>query len=310
MSNLVFRQKFEKIKISDEGVSEYMKIANAARMKELLQQHGFHFSKSLGQNFLINPSILEDIVEAAKITKEDYVLEIGPGAGSLTQYLAEHAKKVVAVELDTKVLPILEKTLESYSNVRIIHGDVLKVDLRQIIQQECEGQSIKVVANLPYYITTPIIMGLLEKELPITNIVVMVQKEVAERMSAEPGGKEYGALSVAVQYYTNPRMVTVVPPHCFIPQPKIDSMVIALDVLTEPKIYTKDKQLFFKVVKAAFAQRRKTLINSLVNAGDFHLNKEEWKVLLESIGLNEKVRGETLSLENFANITNLLLERQ
>ncbi len=275
-------------------------------LKEIIHKYNFRFNKNLGQNFLIDSNILDTIVDASVIKENTGVIEIGPGIGVLTQSLAEKAEKVVAVELDTHLIPILEDTLQMYPNVRIIHGDALKVDMETIIQHEFKEMDVKVVANLPYYITTPIIMGLLEKRLNISSLVVMIQKEVAERMIAQPAKKDYGALSVAVQYYTKPSIVTTVSPHCFMPQPKVESTVIKLDILKKPSVTVEDERKFLKVVKAAFGQRRKTLVNALTNSGSFKMSKEDLKELLEKLGIEEKQRGETLSINQFAELSNAI----
>ncbi len=275
-------------------------------LKEIIDKYNFRFNKNLGQNFLIDSNILDTIVDASVIEKNTGIIEIGPGIGVLTQSLAEKAEKVVAIEVDTRLIPILEDTMGIYPNVKIIHGDALKVDMENILQQEFKGMDVKVVANLPYYITTPIIMGLLEKRLNISSLVVMIQKEVAQRMIAQPGKKDYGALSVAVQYYTKPSIVTTVSPHCFMPQPKVESTVIRLDILKEPSVNVEDEKRFFKVVKAAFGQRRKTLINALTNSGSFKISKADLKVLLNKLGIEEKQRGETLSIVQFADLSNAI----
>lgn len=271
--------------------------------KELLKQFEFRMSKSLGQNFLIDKSILDKIIEGAGLTKEDYVLEIGPGMGSMTQKLCESAAKVVAVEIDKKLIPVLNVTLSEYDNVTVVNQDVLKVDLKALLEEHFGGTPVKVVANLPYYITTPIIMKLLEEKLNLSSITIMVQKEVGDRIKAAPGGKEYGALSVAVQYYAKPSQVLLVPPHSFIPQPEVDSIVLKLDILEEPAVKVQDEKLFFRVVKASFGQRRKTLLNAL-SAGNLGLSKEQFKEVLAAVDVDENRRGETLCLQEFANITN------
>ena len=272
-------------------------------VKEIVNRYDFAFSKSLGQNFLIDGNIVRKIVREANITKDDYVLEIGPGIGTLTEELALNAKKVVAVELDSNLLPILDETLKSYDNIEIIHGDILKVDIDKIIEEKFEGKRIKVVANLPYYVTTPIIAMLLEKDLNLDSIIVMVQKEVAERMAASPGGKEYGSLSVFVNFYSNPEIVVKVPKTVFMPQPKIDSSVIKLNIKKElPEV---DKEQFFKVVKAAFSKRRKTILNSLSTYG-FKLDKDDFKKALDEAGINQTIRAENISVNDFIKISKLL----
>lgn len=263
----------------------------------ILRTFGLRMSKKLGQNFLIDEQVVAGIVDAADIKQDDVVLEIGPGIGTLTQGLAEAGGKVVAVELDTRLVDILAKTLDGYDNVRVVHGDILKID----ISREMSANQYKVVANLPYYITTPIIMGLLEKRLPIERLVTMVQKEVAERMVAKPGGKDYGALSVAVQYYTQPEIIFVVPPKSFIPAPAVESAVIRCIVRSQPPVDVNNEKKFFRVVKAAFAQRRKTLTNNLKGAG---IPVAEVQAILETTGIDGTRRGETLSLQEFALIAN------
>lgn len=273
-------------------------------LKELLARHGFRFSKSLGQNFLIDENILHKIIEGARITDKDMVLEIGPGVGTLTRAIAQQAASVTAVEIDSALLPILEETLKEFSNTRVIHGDILKLDITQLINDNFKDQSFKVVANLPYYITTPIIMRFLEEEQPFSTMVVMIQKEVAERMAAKPSSKAYGALSVAVQFYTKPRIVGLVPASVFMPPPKVDSIVIALDKRETPAVDVKDRASFFRVVKALFSQRRKTLLNTLSSAQLVNMDKEELKKSLISLGIDPQRRGETLTLEEMAKISN------
>lgn len=270
-------------------------------VKEIIEKHGFRFSKSLGQNFLIDGNIIDKIIEGSNINAGDGIIEIGPGIGTLTQKLCENAEKVVAIELDNNLLPILEETLGDYNNVEIIHGDVLKVDLHQLIREKLEDRMVKVVANLPYYITTPIIMKLLEEKLDIDKIVVMVQKEVAFRMKALPGNKDYGALSVAVQYYSKPEIIVDVPQNVFMPRPNVDSAVIMLDVYKAPAVQVKEQKLFFRVVKAAFGKRRKTLLNALANSID--LKKEEIEAVLKRSEIDPMRRGETLDIAEFARIS-------
>ena len=264
-------------------------------------------SKSLGQNFLIDQGILKSIVQAAELTKEDVVLEIGPGLGSLTAELAESAGSVLAVEIDKRLVPILRETLKGYDNIRIINADILQLDPAAEFGDVSPGR-LKIVANLPYYITTPVIMKLLESGIKAKTMVLMVQKEVADRMKASPGGKDYGALSVAVQYYSKPSVVQEVPPQSFIPKPEVYSSVIKLELYDKPPVELYDEMLFFRLVKAAFGQRRKTLVNALNNAGYFSLDKEEIKRMLEKTGIGEKQRGETLSLEQFAQLANLIFK--
>ncbi len=272
-------------------------------IKEVLGRHGFKFSKSLGQNFLIDGNIVRKIVDEGNIKKDDYVLEIGPGMGTLTEELALRAKKVVAVEIDSTLLPILDETLHKYNNVEIIHGDVLKIDVEKLIHEKLDGGPVKVVANLPYYVTTPIIAKLIEDNLNLESIIVMVQKEVAERMEAGPGGKEYGSLSVFVNFYSKPEIVVKVPKTVFMPQPKIDSAVIKLTINKELPDVDKDK--FFKIVKAAFSKRRKTILNSLSTYG-FNIEKETIKEALEKLNISPETRAENLSVEDFIKISKTL----
>lgn len=277
---------------------------------EIIQKYEFAFQKKFGQNFLIDTHVLDKIIQAAGLTKEDMVVEIGPGIGTMTQYLAERAGTVVAVEIDTNLIPILKETLGDYDNVTVINEDILKVDIRKLAEQYHGGRPIKVVANLPYYITTPIIMGLFESEVPIENITVMVQKEVAERMQAGPGTKDYGALSLAVQYYAEPYIVANVPPNCFIPRPNVGSAVIRLTRHQEKPVSVKDEKLMFRLIRASFNQRRKTLQNGLNNSGEVPFSKEEIASAIEKLGLPAAVRGETLTLEQFAVLTDILCEGQ
>ena len=273
---------------------------------EIIQKYQFHFQKKYGQNFLIDTHVLEKIIHEAGITKEDCVIEIGPGIGTMTQYLAECAGQVVALEIDSKLIPILEETLSAYDNVTIINEDVLKVDFQKIVEEKNEGRPVKVVANLPYYITTPIIMGLLESHTPLESITIMVQKEVAERMQEGPGSKEYGALSLAVQYYARPEIVAQVPPNCFIPRPSVGSVVIRLTRYKQPPVQVADERFLFQLIRASFNQRRKTLVNGLSNAANLNLSKEKITEVLEAMGLSPMIRGEALSLEEFATLSNLL----
>ena len=268
----------------------------------VLQKYHFNFQKKFGQNFLIDPHVLEKIVEAAGVTKDDFVLEIGPGIGTMTQYLCENAREVTAVEIDTNLIPILEDTLSAYDNVTVINQDILKLDIAKLAMERNGGKPIKVVANLPYYITTPIIMGLFENHVPISSITIMVQKEVADRMQVGPGTKDYGALSVAVQYYCDTEIVAKAPRHMFIPQPNVDSTVIGLHVREERKYPVDNEDIFFKTVKAAFGQRRKTLLNALGGLG--FLSKDDIKEVLQMANIDEKRRGETLSIEEFATLAN------
>ncbi len=276
-----------------------------SKTKEIVSKYGFRFSKSLGQNFLIDGNIITKICEGAEITDRDGIIEVGPGIGTLTQQLSKYAKKVVAVELDTKLMPILEETLEGIDNVQVINKDILKVDIEKLIEDEFEGLDVKVVANLPYYITTPIIMRLLESRLNIKSISVMIQKEVAMRMTASPGGKDYGALSVAVQYYSNPKIIANVPSSVFIPKPNVDSAVIKLDIYKKPPVEVLDEKLMFRVVKSAFGQRRKTIVNAL-SGGYLDLDKETIKKVLEIAEIDPQKRGEVLSIEDFAHIADTI----
>ncbi|MEI7027687.1 16S rRNA (adenine(1518)-N(6)/adenine(1519)-N(6))-dimethyltransferase RsmA [Paenibacillus sp. y28] len=283
-------------------------IATPVRTKEIINKYGFSLKKSLGQNFLIDLNILGKIVSAAGLDASRGALEIGPGIGALTEQLAKTAGKVVAVEIDQRLLPILGETLGGYSHVEVIHGDVLKLDLKEILATRfprCEG--ISVVANLPYYVTTPIIMKLLEERLPLEHIVVMIQKEVADRMAAKPGTKDYGSLSIAVQYYCEPAVVTIVPKTVFIPQPNVDSAVIRLSLRKEPPVPVEDEGHFFEVVQAAFGQRRKTLVNNLMNRYPGRMARPEWEALLLDNAIEPQRRGETLSMEEFARLSNALL---
>lgn len=280
------------------------KLSDPKKTIEVIQKYQFAFQKRFGQNFLIDAHVLEKIVSAAGITKDDCVLEIGPGIGTMTQYLAESAGQVIAVEIDTNLLPILTDTLKDYSNVKVINQDILKVDINELVKEYNNGRPIKVVANLPYYITTPIIMGLFESNVPIDNITVMVQKEVADRMQVGPGSKDYGALSLAVQYYASPYIVANVPPNCFIPRPNVGSAVIRLTRYQEPPVQVKDPKLMFKLIRASFNQRRKTLQNGLNNSPEISFSKEEITKAIESLGVSPSVRGEALSMEQFAQLAN------
>lgn len=281
-------------------------LGNPSNTIEVLKKYGFRFQKRYGQNFLIDSHILEKIIEAAEITKEDMVLEIGPGIGTMTQYLAEHAREVVAVEIDKTLIPILEDTLSAYDNVTVINEDILKVDIETLAREKNGNRPIKVVANLPYYITTPIIMGLFESHTPLASITIMVQKEVADRMQAGPGTKDYGALSLAVQYYAKPEIMMNVSPGCFIPKPNVGSAVIRLTRYEQNPVQVKDEDFLFLLIRAAFGQRRKTLVNSLTNASFLSLSKEEILHALSEMGVSETVRGEALTLEAFAKLSNLL----
>ena len=276
----------------------------------VLQKYNFVFQKKFGQNFLIDTHVLDKIIRSAEITKDDFVLEIGPGIGTMTQYLACAAGRVVAVEIDRALIPILEDTLDGYDNVTVINEDVLKVDIAKLAEEQNSGRPIKVVANLPYYITTPIIMGLFEKNVPIKSITVMVQKEVADRMQVGPGTKDYGALSLAVQYYAKPYIVANVPPNCFMPRPRVGSAVIRLERYEEPPVQVKDEKLMFRIIRASFNQRRKTLANGLKNSPELDFTKEEIETAIETLGKGASVRGEALTLEEFARLSNALCERK
>lgn len=284
------------------------RIATPTKTKEIIDANHFYFKKGFGQNFLIDSNILEHIADAAEITRDDFVLEIGPGIGSLTQVLAERAGKVVAIEIDKNLIPILNDTLKEYQNIEIIQNDILKIDISKLIQEKNDGRPIRVVANLPYYITTPIIMGLLEKRVNIKSMTVMVQKEVAERMQAKPGDKDYGALSIAVQFYSQPILNFIVQPACFMPKPKVASAVITMYQLEQPRVFVKKEEFFFKIVKCAFGQRRKTLLNSLYNQANLEMPKEELIEIFRELGLEDKIRGEALSIEQFAILANKILE--
>lgn len=273
---------------------------------EILQKYDFVFQKRFGQNFLIDTHVLEKIIHASGITKEDFVLEIGPGIGTMTQYLAEAAREVAAVEIDDALIPILKDTLKDWDNVTVIHGDILKTDIRKLAMEKNDGKPIKVVANLPYYITTPIIMGLFENQVPIDSITIMVQKEVAERMQVGPGTKDYGALSLAVQYYAEPEIVANVPPNCFMPRPKVGSAVIRLKKHEAPPVDVKDEKLMFRLIRASFNQRRKTLVNGLKNSQELNYSKEEIENALLKCGLPVNIRGEALTLNQFAELSNAL----
>lgn len=279
-------------------------LGNPQNTIAVLQKYNFIFQKKFGQNFLIDTHVLDKIIRAAEIGKDDLVLEIGPGIGTMTQYLSCAAGKVIAVEIDRALIPILEDTLDGYDNVRVINEDVLKVDIRKLVEEENEGRPIKVVANLPYYITTPIIMGLFENHVPIKSITVMVQKEVADRMQVGPGTKDYGALSLAVQYYAKPYIVANVPPNCFMPRPKVGSAVICLERHEHPPVEVRDEKLMFRVIRASFNQRRKTLANGLKNSPEIDFSKEEIEGAIEKLGKGASVRGEALTLAEFAQLAN------
>lgn len=282
-------------------------LGNYTNTSEILRKYQFRMQKKYGQNFLIDANILTKIVEAAQITKEDTVLEIGPGIGTMTQYLAEAADRVIAVEIDRDLIPILEETLAPYDNVSLLCADILKVDLTKLINEN-GGGPLKVVANLPYYITTPIIMALFESHIPLTSITVMVQSEVADRMQTGPGSKDYGALSLAVQYYAKPEIVARVPASCFTPRPNVDSTVVRLVKYEKPTVKAEDEDWLFGIIRASFNQRRKTLVNGLANAGGLGISREQVESVLEGMGLSKTVRGETFTLERFAELSNRLLQ--
>ncbi len=281
-------------------------LGNPKNTIEILNKYNFMFQKKFGQNFLIDTHVLDKIIRAAEITKEDFVLEIGPGIGTLTQYLCENAREVAAVEIDRNLIPILKDTLSEYDNVTVINQDILRLDLNKLVQERNDGRPINVVANLPYYITTPIIMDLFERHLPLKNVTVMVQKEVAERMQAAPGGKDYGALSLAVQYYAKPYIAANVPPNCFMPRPNVGSAVIRLTLHDRLPVQVPDEKLLFRIIRASFNQRRKTLVNGLNNSPELPFTKEDIQKALESLGIPENIRGEALSLEQFAALANAL----
>ncbi len=283
------------------------KLSNPQRTIEVIKKYEFCFQKKFGQNFLIDGHVLDKIIAGAGVTKDDMVLEIGPGIGTMTQYLAEAAGKVVAVEIDRNLLPILQETLADYDNVKVIHADVLSLDLEKLVQEENGGRPIKVVANLPYYITTPIIMALFEQHVPLANVTVMVQKEVAARMKSGPGSKDYGALSLAVQYYAEPYIVANVPCNCFMPRPNVDSAVIRLTRYEEPPVQVKDEKMLFKIIRASFNQRRKTLQNGLNNSSELNFTKDQIAAAIAEAGFSPSVRGEALTLEQFARLTDILL---
>lgn len=284
-------------------------LGNPQNTIEILQKYNFNFQKKFGQNFLIDTHVLEKIIAAADVTKDDFVLEIGPGIGTMTQYLCEHARAVAAVEIDKNLIPILGDTLGAYDNVEIINQDILKVDIRKLADEKNGGRPIKVVANLPYYITTPIIMGLFESHVPIDSITVMVQKEVADRMQVGPGTKDYGALSLAVQYYAAPEIVAIVPQNCFMPRPKVGSAVIRLTRHKELPVQVEDEKLMFRIIRASFNQRRKTLANGLKNSGELTLSKEVIEESITELGVPVTIRGEALSLAQFAELSNIILKK-
>ena len=285
------------------------KLSNPKETIQVLQKHEFQFKKKFGQNFLIDPHVLDKIVDAAQITEDDFVLEIGPGIGTLTQYLCDRARQVLAVEIDKNLIPILHETLSPYENVEVRNGDILKQDIREIAQTYNAGKPIKVVANLPYYITTPIIMELFESRVPLANVTVMVQKEVADRMKAQPGSKDCGALSLAVQYYAKPYIAAFVPPNCFMPRPKVGSAVIRLECREEAPVRVADEKLMFRLIRASFNQRRKTLQNGIANSGELSFSKAQAAEAIEQAGLDANVRGEKLGLSEFAKLADLLAEK-
>ncbi len=285
------------------------KLSNPQKTIETIKKYGFNFQKKFGQNFLIDDHVITKIINGAEVSEDDFVLEIGPGIGTMTQYLCEAAREVAAVEIDKKLIPILGETLSAYDNVTVINEDILKVDIQALALEKNGGKPIKVVANLPYYITTPIIMGLFESHVPIDNITVMVQKEVADRMKVGPGSKDYGALSLAVQYYAKPYVVANVPANCFIPRPNVDSAVIRLTRHEKPVVHVEDETLMFNIIRASFNQRRKTLQNGLKNSGLFPLSKEEIVASIVEAGLPETVRGEALTLEQFADLANIMYHK-
>lgn len=285
-----------------------MNLCNPSELKSLLERHGFSFSKSLGQNFLIDENVLNKIVSATDLSVNDCVLEIGPGAGTLTRRLAQTGARCVAVEIDKALLPILDETTDEFENFTLINNDILKVDLKELVQDKFSNKPFHVIANLPYYITTPVIMKLLEEHLPVVSMTLMVQKEVAERMCANCGGKEYGALSVAVGYYSSARVICKAEPHCFIPQPKVASSVVHLRVGERPTVDVNNEKMFFSLVKSAFGQRRKTLVNALSKSPYLSIDKEEVLNALEEIGVSSDIRGEKLSIGQFADLSNILFK--
>ena len=294
-----------------ENVNEHTQghLLGAADIRRIAADAGISPTKKFGQNFLIDTHVLDKIIDASGVTEDDFVLEIGPGIGTMTQYLCERAREVVAVEIDKNLIPILSDTLKNYSNVTVINEDILKLDICKLAEEKNQGKPIKVVANLPYYITTPIIMGLFESHVPIDSITIMVQKEVAERMQEKPGSKEYGALSLAVQYYAKPEIVANVPPNCFMPRPNVGSAVIRLTRHEKPPVEVEDEKLMFRIIRASFNQRRKTLANGLNNSPEIHLPKEVIQESIVSLGVPENIRGEALSLEQFAELSNEIGQR-
>lgn len=283
-------------------------LGNPTNTLEVIKKYDFAFQKKFGQNFLIDGNVVEKIVRQAGVTRDDFVLEIGPGIGTMTQILCENAREVAAVEIDDKLIPILQETLAGYDNVSVIHNDILKVDIAKLAQEKNNGRPIKVVANLPYYITTPIIMGLFESHVPLDSITIMVQKEVADRMQVGPGTKDYGALSLAVQYYAKPEIVLNVPASCFMPRPNVDSAVIRLTRHTTPPVTVKDEALLFKIIRASFNQRRKTLANGLSNSPEISLSKEQIQQAIEAAGFPLTIRGEALTLGEFGRLADIIKE--
>ncbi len=294
----------------EESVMKKALLENPQNTIDVLQKYQFTFHKRFGQNFLIDPHVLDKIISSAEITKEDAILEIGPGIGTMTQALSEAAGKVIAVEIDRHLMPILKETLEGYDNVRIIWEDILKVDIGKLVKEENGNQPIKVVANLPYNITTPVILGLLRSHAPINSITVMIQEEVADRIAAKAGTKEYGALTLAVNYYAVPYIVAYVPPNCFIPRPKVGSAVVRLTLREKPPVAVDNEELLFSIIRASFNQRRKTLVNGLYNASNLNFSKEDIRKAIKSLGKEEGIRGETLSLEEFADLSNYLNRKE
>ena len=284
-------------------------LGNPKNTIEVIQKYGFNFQKKFGQNFLIDTHVLDKIIEESGITKDDCVLEIGPGIGTMTQYLCENAREVIAVEIDKALIPILEDTLSAYDNVTVINDDILKVDVQKIVDEKNGGKPIKVVANLPYYITTPIIMGLFESHLPLKSITIMVQKEVADRMQVGPGTKDYGALSLAVQYYAKPEIVANVPANCFMPRPNVGSAVIRLTKYEEPPVFVENEEFMFSLIRATFNQRRKTLVNAIGNAPNLNITKDMVAEVLSEMGESATVRGETFTLEKFAEFSNKIFKK-
>lgn len=293
----------------DKKEGHLVTLSNPKELKAVIERHGFSFSKSLGQNFLIDQSILDKIVEGAGIDKSWGVLEIGPGAGTLTRELAKASGKVVAVEIDKSLESLLAETLADCTNAEVVFADIMKTDIHSLLAEKFGNMPVAVVANLPYYITTPIIMTFLENEIPVKSLTVMVQKEVAERMAASPGGKDYGALSAAVSFYTEPKIVCSAEPHCFLPQPKVASTVISLSVLESPRVEVADREFMFKIIKSAFGQRRKTLLNALSKSPYVSLEKSSVCAALDALGLDPNIRGERLSLEEFARLSDILMKQ-